>query len=159
MIRSILLSLAGLFLSGCGRAYEMGPANMAPTIKTNEIIYLDRDTYRRNAPRRWDVIAFTTPTNSGLHVFRIWGLPGETIAFDGGNLQINGTNALLPAQLQPIINVQDIIAPVSAPIVPFPYNITSNGYFVLGDNLRNSFDSRYRGEISSNWIVGRVKGK
>jgi len=137
----------------------MGPANMEPTIKTNELIYLDRNAYRMTAPKRWDIIAFTTPTNSSLHVFRIWGLPGETIAFDAGKLHINGTNVILPAHLHATIKLDDALASGPIPLVPFPYRISSNAYFVLGDNLRNSFDSRYYGEVSSNAIVGRVKSR
>jgi len=133
---------------------------MEPTIKTNELIYVDWHAYKRAAPQRWDVIAFTTPTNSDLHIFRIWGLPGETISLLGGKLQINGTNTPLPTHLQPAIKMDEALThPMSLQMVMFPYTISSSGYFVVGDNLGNSFDSRYWGEVPSNSIVGRVEGK
>ncbi len=45
-----------LALGGCGRTYQMGPSCMEPTIKTNELIYVDWHAYKRAAPQRWDVI-------------------------------------------------------------------------------------------------------
>ena len=150
------LAASLLILVGCGRLYVVPSPNMEPTIHTNDIVALNQSAYRRAKPQRWDVIAFSSPTDSALHVSRIWGLPGETINLTNGLVQINGTNVSLPSDLLSVIKFGDLFPSNAVAMIKFPYQVSNTGFFVMGDNLRNSYDSRFWGDLASNRIAGRV---
>ena len=156
IVESICLISVFLVLVGCGKLYVVSPSNMEPTIHTNDIVSLNRKAYRRASPQRWDVIAFSLPARAGLHVSRIWGLPGETVNLTNGTFQVNGTNVSLPSNLVSVVKLRDLVPPSNRATIQFPYKTSNTGYFVMGDNLANSNDSRYWGEVSSNTIAGRV---
>ncbi len=147
---------AFLILVGCGRLYVVSPSNMEPTIHTNDVVALHKSAYRRANPQRWDVIAFSLPTDTGLHVSRIWGLPGEIINLTNGTVQIDGTNVGLPSDLLSVIKLRDLFPPNAVAMIKFPYRVSNTGFFFIGDNLSNSYDSRFWGEVASNRIAGRV---
>src|SRR5262245_39366670 len=91
-----------------------------------------------------------------LHVSRIWGMPGDIINLTNGTVQINGSNVSLPSDLLSVIKFGDLFPSNAVAMIKFPYKVSNTGFFVMGDNLKNSYDSRFWGEVASNRIAGRV---
>ena len=126
-------------------------SSMSPTLKNNDIVLLDKAAYRFGKIKRNDIVALSYADTKFL-IKRVVGLPGETVAFQNGNLYINGVLTEEPY----LKNVQTE-----------DFNITSLGYekipdnmyLVLGDNRGDSMDSRDPevGLIKKKDIIGKVR--
>jgi signal peptidase I len=127
--------------------------SMSPTLQGNEDsgdrVVTEKITRWFRKPRRWEVIAFVTDSGE-KRMKRVAGLPGESVQM------------VRPSEL--LINGQPVDPP---PVLDHKYlrfgNLTDgkpvpcgNGYYVLGDDLKDSDDSRFNGPVSANRIIGRA---
>ena len=98
------------------------------------------------APRRWDLIVFRYPADpSASYVKRLVGLPGEHVEIRDGAVWINGEKLEPPESIRGIpyspnieANGRVFAGPGSAPLTLGP-----DEYFVLGDFVAQSSDSRF----------------
>ncbi|MGO8678706.1 MAG: signal peptidase I [Limisphaerales bacterium] len=67
----------------------LGPS-MLPTYRMGQVHVINRLAYCFHEPRRGDVVAIKYTGEHVMRLKRILGLPGETVAFEGGCLLING---------------------------------------------------------------------
>lgn len=117
--------------------------------------------------QRGDIIAFDSPTGERVMLCkRLIGLPGDTVELRHGLTYVNGKKLKLPQTVMSTVETDTIYA------VGFPkdsgWNTHNYGplvvprdednpyYFVLGDNRRNSLDSRVWGFVRLKDIAGRV---
>ena len=145
-------------------SYFIPSTSMEPTLRVGDRILVNKLSYDFHGVHRGDIVVFSRPPaeNCGGAVVpdlvkRIIGLPGETISLSGnGHVVIDGKvlhETWLPASQQgttypgPSGTSYDL---------DHPYKIPSNNYFDMGDNRRDSCDSRYWGPISKSLIVGKV---
>ena len=124
--------------------------SMYPNLQISDRVLLDKTAYNSRLPQRSDIIAFQpTPTLreqnfTDRFLFRIIGLPGETVEIKNGFVYING---------QPLR--EDYIA--EAPEYQYgPVVVPDNHYLVLGDQRNNSYDSHYWGFVNRELIIGQI---
>ncbi|MBO0423284.1 signal peptidase I [Enterococcus plantarum] len=107
---------------------------------------------------RFDIISFKAPTESGdpekNYIKRVIALPGETITYADDSLYINGEKITEPflGELKQALPSNELLTEDN-----FTYSVPENHYFVMGDNRRNSTDSRVIGSISEDKIIGNAK--
>ncbi len=131
-------------------------ASMDPTFSTGQFLIVDRLTYRFEQPKRGDVIVFEFPYNPSVYyIKRIIGLPGERVRMQNGRIFIEQAStsqkfALEEPYIQSYhLSRDNIVLPdTDKPLEP-------GQYIVLGDNRRESSDSRVWGLLDSKFIIGR----
>lgn len=155
-----------MFGVSCSKKYRTMPtSSMEPTIKTGEVVCVDFSAYRSIAPKRWEVVLFEAPfKDGGEWAKRVVGLPGETVDFQKGKMMINGLPMPIPTRLSllpytPPISDRSLKSVTGVSEIAYPYLIGANQYFVIGDNVENSLDSRYFGAVEGAKILGRVIDK
>ncbi|VDC30814.1 signal peptidase I [Pseudogemmobacter humi] len=77
-------------LGGPFRHYIMPSSSMEPGIPTGTCFTLAVPAAGVALPPRGTVIGFTHPVSGETHVFRLIGLPGDTVAIEDGQLRLNG---------------------------------------------------------------------
>jgi signal peptidase I len=126
-------------------------ASMSPTFETGEYLIVDQVSYRLHEPQRGDVIVFKYPNDpSKYFIKRIIGLPGEVVELANGVTTIRnpGTNESV-VLAEPYIK-KDLTDDHLA------ITLSSDEYFVLGDNRGASSDSRVWGPVPKKNLVGRA---
>ncbi len=121
--------------------------SMSPTYREGQRLVISRRAYRRRRPARFDVVLLTTPEGMGREdLKRIVGLPGERVALTDGVLSIDGATLEEP----------HLAAAPDSPGGSFDWHTDDDEYVVLGDNRRQSIDSREYGVVRLRQIVGPV---
>ena len=126
-----------------------GPS-MNDTLVEGQVVLVNKITYRFSDVERYDIIAFSQVERDEYYeIKRVIGLPGETVLIKDGFVYIDG-NKLEDLPLQERI----LIAGMAGEEI----KLSDEEYFVLGDNVNNSEDSRYAniGNISKSEILGKV---
>ena len=126
-------------------------ASMAPTFATGEYLIVDQITYRFEPPKRGDVVIFRYPNDpSKFYIKRIIGLPGEVVELSNGNTVIvdPATDARVTLD-EPYLKRDRTDDHDST-------TLSSNEYYVMGDNRGASSDSREWGTVPRDNIVGRA---
>jgi len=149
---------------------------MIPTLYPGDMVLVDRDAYLHAAPAIGDIVVFHPPVGADtgtarcatrpprgqacatvnrreskmLFVKRIVAGPGDRISIRDGHVIRNGT----PAS-------ENFIQPCGAQAIgcnfPRALTVPAGGYYVLGDNRGNSYDSRYWGPVTAASIMGRAQ--
>ena len=124
-------------------------SSMYPYLKDKEILILNK--MDKNYKRFDIIVADTSDINDKKIIKRIIGLPGESIEYKDCKLYINGeeTKDAVDECITDDFSLEKIHGYVVIP---------ENYYFVMGDNRRNSDDSRGQkiGLISKNQIQGKA---
>lgn len=127
----------------------IGPS-MNPTLEDGEIVIVNKLAYNISDIDRYDVVAYSLIEEDGyFDIKRVVGMPGETVTIKDGYIYINDK----PLQNSPF--TEKII---TAGLASESIKLGDGEYFVLGDNINNSEDSRYSnvGNISEVEILGKV---
>lgn len=125
-----------------------------------ETVMVQPTAYWFVSPARGDIVVFRSDGMPELlpgvpYLKRVIGLPGETIHFRDGRLVVNGAIAINP----PSVARLRFDSPLRADVRfggKDDYQIPQDGYFVVGDNTTNSFDSRFWGSVPRSNIIGRA---
>ncbi len=126
--------------------YKIHGTSMYPTLEEGNYVLTYKTTYNRG-----DIIAFDK--NGTIMIKRIIGLPEDTIdLIKDGSVYVNGK-----VLGEPYIKMSDL----GEPEIKFPYKVPKNSYFVLGDNRKDSLDSRHLkiGAVYKDDIRGKVLSK
>lgn len=125
--------------------------SMNTTLNDGDKIIINKVTYLKKDPKRYDVIVFNQSKNGHgyYNIKRVIGLPGETIEIINGYVYINGE------QLEEEI----VVEPMNiAGLAKEELVLQENEFFVLGDNRNSSEDSRFAniGIVVKSDIIGKA---
>ena len=148
-------------LSVCGIAFvlvwyfglrvSMIGDSMKPELNNGDVTLVNRLVYDMSQPKRGDVIAFKPKGNEATHHYikRVVGLLGETLEVRDGKLLVDGKEIKEKYEATKIEELG---------ILEEPVTLGENEYFVLGDDRKNSEDSRHEevGNVSRAEIIGKV---
>jgi len=124
--------------------------SMIPTLQDSQQYLLNRWIYYFRAPKRNDVVVLRDPIDKGFAVKRVIGMAGDKVVFKKGRVYVNDQKLEEPY----------LVAGMST--FPCPdtneqaFTLGKDQYFVLGDNRRNSADSRAYGPVSRQSILGLI---
>lgn len=129
--------------------------SMMPTLQDGDRLIANKIGYRISGLDRFDIIVFRA-TEEKDYIKRVIGLPGDHIEYRDDVLYING-EAYEEAYLDeyrstvtdgPLTSDFELEALTGSATVP------EGKYFVLGDNRRNSEDSRIIGFVAAEDVIG-----
>jgi signal peptidase I len=117
-------------------------------IFVNKFIYPLREWLGDREPiKRGDIVVLLYPEDpSKSYIKRVVGLPGEELNVENGKLYINGV----------LIDEPYLDANYLSQDTTGPTRVREHHYFVMGDNRRNSSDSRYWGPVPEKYIYGKA---
>src|SRR5437879_545062 len=152
-----------------GRICHRGEIIARGAIDTGDQVFVDKFSYNFVKPHRGDVFVFRTnhipgiredpEAGSPFYIKRLAGLPGDTLRIDPPFLYVNGKKAegygfvremsAKPPYRGYALGHEYLSQPDRS------YTVSKDGYFALGDNSYNSYDSRYWGTVPDANLVGR----
>ena len=119
-------------------------ASMENTLHENDVMILDKISYRFSDIKRFDVIVLESGGTKLIK--RVIGLPGEDIEYKDNKLYINGKEVEDPYGNGTTYDFD--LGNFNLEKIPEDY------YFVLGDNREDSIDSRIIGVVNKKDILG-----
>lgn len=144
VIAAVLLG-AGLLRLFVLQPYIIPSSSMEPAMIPGDRILVNRLAYRFWAPARGDIVVFAYPRDtSRTFIKRIVAIEGETVELKDNQVYVN--NELVK---------EPYLKPGDYP--PFdPETVPTDNVFVLGDNRRESGDSREWGVLPKNYLIGKA---
>ena len=120
--------------------------SMEPTLFNNNIILLNKLSYKLNDIKRNDIVVVSW--NGEKIVKRVIALPGEHVKYKDNNLYIDG---IIEIERFKHAKTDDFnLEQIGYLTIP------GDKYFVVGDNRSDSIDSRIIGLIDKKDILGKV---
>lgn len=155
LVEHMLAAVGLLFLLywGCFDLTVMAEGSMQPTLQgdrnSGDYVLSEKVSGWFSSPDRWDVVAFSN--DDGIRVMkRVVGLPGETVGLRDMKLLIDGKPVDFPAKLS-FLRYYDFGNLSKGQTVA-----CGSGYFVMGDDSRDSQDSRFEGPINPGRFTHRA---
>jgi len=124
--------------------------SMVPTLHDSQNCLLNRWIYHFRAPHQSDVVVLRDPSDNGFSVKRIIATPGDSVYLKDGYVYVNGCK-LNESYLTPgTLTFSDSKSHDEL------FLCGKDHYFLLGDNRRNSIDSRVYGAVPRANILGPI---
>ena len=133
-------------------AFKVPSGSMCPTICEGDRMVADMSAFRRNSPRRGNVVMFLFDSESTLHIKRVVAVAGDDVWASHGRVFVNGSPVEFSASTceTQAVQTNNHDSPDLAPL-----RVPPDKLFLMGDNIDNSYDSRHYGTVE----VSRVRGK
>ena len=170
-----------VFRSAVADWYTVPTGSMQPTIKEGDRVVVNKMAYdlklpfsqlsllTTGEPNRGDIVVFESKAAKNRLIKRMIGLPGDVIAMKNETLYINGKAVSFKVTKQ---NTQQLFATEIVDSISHtvkidknrsnqlsnfgPIIVPDNHYLVLGDNRRNSADSRVYGFVPRHELKGKA---
>ncbi|WP_391123111.1 signal peptidase I [Psychrobacillus sp. L3] len=136
-------------------------ASMMPTIENGDRVVVNKIGPQMMEYERFDVIVFEAKEDTN-YIKRIIGIPGDRIAYENDELFINGERyeePYLEEYKNALIDKGTLTGDFTLDEYLGELTVPDGYFFVLGDNRRNSTDSRDPrvGFVSKDKILGTAK--
>ncbi len=159
------------WLTPPGPDYEVGETVLSFDILSGDALFVDRFTYHFFPPETGDPIVFRTGGIKGprgslgdkYYIKRLAGTGGQTLAISEPVLFNNGEPA---DQAEAFVNNNEEKDGYGGYVAGWPgmryldpgtvFEVPEDHFFALGDNSRNSQDSRYWGSFDEKRVIGRA---
>ena len=177
----LFILLMSVFRSAVADLYTVPTGSMQPTIKEGDRIVVNKMAYdirlpftqtsliTTGQPKHGEIIVFESDIANTRLIKRVIGLPGDIVEMKNEILFING-EALSYQKLKETdheLFSEELIEQITHTIRieksqtdQFnnfgPVTVPSNHYLVLGDNRRNSADSRFYGFVPHHELKGKA---
>lgn|SRR3989339_1401699 len=158
----IFLACVCFFIIFVSRFFIISPGtvngkSMEPTYLDNNLFLVNKFIYLLHPPHRYDVAQIIDTKEDKLIIKRIIGLPGEIVIIKRGRIYIQKDNN----SPEVLLDELNYLSPNTYTQVHMQKGVAkffvgSGQYFVVGDNRRNSVDSRFYGPILRSKIIGKV---
>ena len=149
LIALVIVAPIRLFIA---QPFVVSGASMEPTFEDKEYLIVDQVSYALENPSRGDVVIFRFPLDpSKFFIKRIVGLPNETVELRDHDIII--ANSENPDGM---ILDESYILPENQASDYLTVTLKEHEYFVMGDNRKDSSDSRIWGVLQKDLIVGRA---
>ncbi len=124
---------------------------MVPSMRVGDKALIDTRAYKNGNLSRGDAVAYRIPENGNeIQISRVVGLPGEMIKIENGKVYINQNPVTSPSIIVAVYYFN------SGEYGNTEIAVPNGAYFLLSDNSAMGRDSRYRGPVSRENIVGKV---
>jgi len=153
-LKHLVLGFSLLFAVGLSplKLGVVAGRSMSPSLTNGEFYLMDRSYFRGKPIQRNEIIVFHQ--DGGSYIKRVAGVPGDTIYLvryrDGGQ------DELVPGWQLSRLRRAVTRPPWNRSMKLVEVRVNEGQYFVLGDNLPDSVDSRSFGMVDASAIQGRV---
>jgi signal peptidase I len=147
---TLLVVLLGALVAGryfVAEPLRIETTSMTPTLHAGQHVLADKVSRRNDSWKRGDVVAFRRTEHGRVLVKRIVGLGGDTVALADGRLMVNGRQVAEPYAPPKLIDS----------VYFGPVRVPAGHVFVMGDDRRESVDSRQYGAIPTSALQARVE--
>ena len=127
--------------------FRIDGTSMEPNVHNGEYVIVNKTAYWfGHNPQRGDVIIFNAPDQpQNDRVKRVIGLPGDVVEVRGdGTVYVNGQQ------------LEEPYLPPHHSGTSGTWTVPEDQYFVMGDNRSASLDSRAKGPVPRNKIIGKA---
>jgi len=177
----LFIILMSVFRSAVADWYTVPTGSMQPTIQEGDRVVVNKMAYdirlpftewsllRLNLPQRGEIAVFESKATDMRLIKRIIGLPGDVVSMKNEIIKINGEtltykpvsqNASIQSSIETIGVIThhiNIDTSKSNNLSNFsPITVPAGHYLVLGDNRRNSADSRVYGFVPHKELRGKA---
>lgn len=148
IVEIIIVSVIAVLIAAFIRTYffqtfKVSSKSMEPTFLENDSVLVLKENFRRAKIKRYDVVVFRDMTSGRNLIKRVVGVSGDKIEIKDFGLFVNDE---LISNHSYFFTTEDNVSVL----------VSKNQYFVLGDNVLQSRDSRHFGAINGRQIIGRV---
>jgi signal peptidase I len=153
MLTSIVAAIiiAWFIIYAWGTGTEVIGSGMEPTFYNGQTVFISRFSYLIKRPKAGDIVVFLPNGNQNTHYYvkRVVAVPGDVVVIKGNRLYVN------EKEYESEVEYDKIADPG---IASNDITLMEDEYFVLGDNVNTSEDSRSGnvGMVSRKLIDGRV---
>jgi signal peptidase I len=136
-------------------AFKIDSGSMCPTLCEGDRIVAARDAFKLRIPDRGELLLFDFNHTGTIYTKRIIGVPGDTVARGPSNtILVNNVPIAFPIPCGENESF-DKLGPEGPPFETV--KVPESSLFVIGDNLDNSYDSRFFGVIPLDELRGKPK--
>jgi signal peptidase I len=143
IVLAVMVALVYLFI---GEVATIDGPSMESTLTNGSSTFVDKLSYAFAPPRRGDVVNLRFPgdPDKTRYVKRIVAMPGEQVRVHNDQIFVDN---------------EAITDPGTAPyrVTDGLWQLQDDQYFLVGDNLANSNDSRVFGPVERRFIIGKLR--
>jgi signal peptidase I len=143
------------------QAFYIPTPSMVPALEPNDRVLVNKLAYDFHPVHEGDIIVFRRlPRDTTLSVDdlikRVVGLPGDSFYVADCRIYIDGKQLAQPYLPKGWQEPTSPYCTTWPPGLTNPFKVPEGEYFVMGDNRKDSYDSRYWGPLPASYIVGRA---